>query len=46
MAVAANSENPQVGRATAVILKSISGGKTLSLTDMHGYGRKLRDIRF
>ena len=37
-AVSARTENPKVGQATAIILKSISGGKILSLTDMHGNG--------
>ena len=36
MAVSAKSKNPKVGQATTNIMKSISGGKILSLTDMHG----------
>ena len=40
MAVSAKTKNPKVGAATLNILKSISGGKILSLTDMHG--RRLR----
>ena len=36
MLVAANSKNPKVGQATANILKSITGGKFLAITDMHG----------
>ena len=40
MAVSAKTKNPKVGKATTNLLKSISGGKILSLTDMHG--RRLR----
>ena len=40
MAVSAKTKNPKVGHATTNILKSISGGKNLSLTDMQG--RRLR----
>ena len=42
MAVGAKSKNPKIGQATTNILKSISGGKILSLTDMHGHGLRLR----
>ena len=35
-AVSARTKNPRFGQATTNILKSISGGKILSLTDMHG----------
>ena len=43
MAVRAKSKCAQVGQATTNILKSISGGKLLSLTDMHpGAGPRLR----
>ena len=43
MAVSAMTKNPKVGQATTNILKSLSGGKILSLTDMHsGAGLKLR----
>ena len=43
MAVSAKTKNPKIGQATANILKSISGGKILSLTDMHsGAGLRLR----
>ena len=43
MAVSAKTKNPKVGAATTNILKSISGGKILSLTDMHsGAGLRLR----
>ena len=42
MAVSAKTKNPKVGAATTNILKSISGGKILSLTDMHGNGLRLK----
>ena len=43
MAVSAKTKNPKIGAATTTILKSISGGKILSLTDMHsGAGLRLR----
>ena len=43
MAVAAKSKNPKAGQATAQILKSISGGKILILTDNYvGSGVRLR----
>ena len=42
MAVSAKTKNPKVGQATTKILKSISRGKTLSLTDLHGNGLGLK----
>ena len=42
MAVAAKTKNPKVGKVTGNFLKSISGGKVLSLTDMHGNGLRLK----
>ena len=42
MAVTAKTKNPKVGQATTNILKSISGGKILSLTDIHGNGLRLK----
>ena len=42
MAVTANTKNSKVGQATANIIKSSSGGKILSLTDLHGKGLRLR----
>ena len=42
MAVLAKTKNPKVGKATTNILKSISGGKILSLTDMYGNGLRLK----
>ena len=42
MAVAAKRKNPQLGQATTNILKSISGGKILSVTNLHsGAGLRL-----
>ena len=37
-AVAAKTKNPQSAQVTKSILKSLTGGKILSLTDMHGNG--------
>ena len=42
MAISAKTRNPNVGQATTNILKSISGDKILSLTDMHGRGLRLK----
>ena len=42
MAVSARTKNPQISKATSDILKTTSGGKVLSLTDMHGRGLRLR----
>ena len=42
MAVSAKTKNPKIGAATTIILKSISGGKILRLTDMHGNGLRLK----
>ena len=42
LAVGAKSKNQHVGAATTHILKSLTGGKILSLTDMHGKGLRLR----
>ena len=43
MAVGAKTKNPKVAAAATNILKSILGGKTLSLTDMHsGAGLRLK----
>ena len=42
MALSAKTKNPKVRQATTNILKSISGGKILSLTDMHGHGLRLK----
>ena len=42
MAVSAKTKNPKVGQATTYILKSVSGGKILSSTDMYGHGLPLK----
>ena len=42
MPVSAKSKNPKIGQATTNILRSISGGKILSLTDMNGHGLRLK----
>ena len=42
MAVAAKTKNPKAGKVTGDILKSISGGKILSLTDQNGSGLRLK----
>ena len=44
MALSAKTKNPKTGQTTASILKSISGGEILSLTDMHGNGLRLEVI--
>ena len=44
MAVSAKTKNPKIGAATTSLLMSISGGKILSLADMHGHGLKLKVI--
>ena len=46
MAVSAKTKNPEVGPATTNILKSISEGKILSLTDFHGNGLRLKVMWF
>ena len=46
IAVASKNKNPQVGQATTIILKSISGCKILSLTDMYDNGLRLRVMWF
>ena len=42
MAVGAKSKKAKVGAATTNILKSLTGGKILSLTDLHGNGLRLK----
>ena len=42
LAVAAKSKNAKVGAATTNILKFLTGGRVLSLTDMHGNGLRLK----
>ena len=41
-AAAAKTKNPQSAQVTNSILKSLTGGKILSLTDMHGRGLRLK----
>ena len=41
-AVAAKTKNPQSAQVTSNILKTLTGGKILSLTDMHGRGLRLK----
>ena len=41
-AVAAKTKNPQSAQVTNTILKSLTGGKILSLTDIHGNGLRLK----
>ena len=42
MAVSSKTKNPKVKQAATKISKSISGGKILSLTDMHENGFRLK----
>ena len=41
-AVTAKTKNPQSAQVTNSILKSLTGGKVLSLTDLHGNGLRLK----
>ena len=41
-AVAAKTKNPQSAQVTNSISKSLTGGKFLSLTDIHGNGLRLK----
>ena len=41
-AVAAKTKNPQSAQVANTILKSLTGGKILNLTDMHGRGLRLK----
>ena len=41
-AVAAKTKNPQSAQVTNSFLKSSTGGKILSLTDIHGIGLRLK----
>ena len=40
--VAAKTKNPQSAQITNSILKSLTGGKVSSLTDMHGRGLRMK----
>ena len=44
-AVAAKTKNPQSAQVTNSILKALTCGKILSLTDMHGRGLRLKVMR-
>ena len=44
MAVSAKYKNPKVGQATPNIVKKISRGKILSLTDLHSNGLRLKIV--
>ena len=44
MAVSAKTRNPKISQATTKTLKSISGGRILSPTDMHGRGLRLKVV--
>ena len=41
MAVGANTKNPEVAQATAIVLECISGGRVSSLLDIFGNGLRL-----
>ena len=41
-AVAAKTNNPQSAQVTKSLLKSLTGGIILSLSDMHGRGLRLK----
>ena len=41
-AVVAKTKNPQSAQGTNSILKSLTGGKILSLIDMHGLGLRIK----
>ena len=43
-AVVAKTRNPQSAQVTNSILKTLTGGKILSLTDMHGRGLRLKEM--
>ena len=44
-AVAAKTKNPQSAQVTNSILKSLTGGKVLNLTDMHGNGLRKGNVK-
>ena len=44
--VAAKTKYPQSAQITSNILKSLTGGKYLSLTDLHGNGFRIKVISF
>ena len=44
MPVSAKTKNPKIGQATTNILKSISGGTVLHVTDLHGNGLRSKVV--
>ena len=42
VAVAAKTKDPQSAQVTNSIIKSLTGGEILCLTDMHGHGLRLK----
>ena len=42
--VVAKTEKPQAFEVTSKVLKSLTGGKKLSLTDVHGSTLRLREM--
>ena len=44
MAIGAKNKNPQFGQVTTKILKTITRGKFLSLTDMYRHGLRLKIV--
>ena len=42
MTVSTKTKNPKVGQSTTSIIKSISWGRVLNLTDLHGNGLRLK----
>ena len=42
MAVAAKTKNQKIGQTTGSFLKSLTGDRILTLTDMHGRGLRLK----
>ena len=42
MVVSAKTKSPKIREATSNILKTVSGGTIVSLTDKHGHGLKLK----
>ena len=44
--VVAKIKNPQTGKVTSSILLTLTGGKILSITNMHVLGLRLKTMRF
>ena len=45
-AVATKTKNPQTAQVANSILNSLTGGKIISLTDMHGRGLRFKKVGF